>query len=64
MSADQPLPDCIALRVGLAARSLPDIDSRQLLRVLLAAVGEPLTEDKLAGLTVKDLKTAADGALG
>lgn len=64
MSADQPLPDCIALRVGLAARSLPDVDSRQLLRVLLAAVGEPLTEDKLAGLTVKDLKTAADGALG
>jgi len=64
MSADQPLPDCIALRVGLAARHLPDTDSRQLLRVLLAALGEPLTEDKLAGLTVKDLKTAADGALG
>ena len=63
MSADQPLPDCIALRIGLAARSLPDIDSRQLLRVLLAALGEPLTEDKLASLTVKDLKIAADGAL-
>ena len=63
MSADQPLPDCIALRVGLAARLLPDTDSRQLLRVLLAALGEPLTEAKLASLTVKDLKTAADGAL-
>jgi nitrogen fixation protein NifX len=64
MSAVQPLPDCIALRVGLAARHLPDTDSRQLLRVLLAALGEPLTEDKLAGLTVKGLKTAADSALG
>ncbi len=63
MSADQPLPDCIALRVGLAARRLPDTDSCQLLRVLLAALGEPLTEDKLAGLTVKVLKTAAAGAL-
>ena len=64
MSAGQPLPDCIALRVGLAARRLPDTDARQLLRVLFAALGEPLTEDKLAGLTVKDLKTAADSALG
>ena len=64
MSADPPLPDCIALRVGLAARRLPDTDSRQLLRVLLAALGEPLTEDKLAGLTVKGLKTATDGILG
>jgi nitrogen fixation protein NifX len=63
MSAAPPLPDCIALRIGLAARRLPDTDSRQLLRVLLAALGEPLTEDKLASLTVKDLKTAAAGAL-
>jgi len=63
MSANQPLPDCIALRIGLAARCLPDTDSRQLLQVLLAALGEPLTEDRLAGLTVKDLKTAADGTL-
>lgn len=53
---------CVALRVALAARTLPDTSSGQLLRVLLAALDEPLTEAKLAGLTVEDLKTAADGA--
>ncbi|MDG4597475.1 MAG: dinitrogenase iron-molybdenum cofactor N-terminal domain-containing protein [Candidatus Contendobacter sp.] len=58
-----PLSDCIALRVALAARALPDGNPAPLLRALLAALGEPLTEDKLARLTVKDLKTAADGLL-
>lgn len=53
----------IALRVGLAARELPDTDVKQLLFVLLEAVGDPITEAKLAGLKVKDLKTSADGAL-
>ncbi|MCP5197031.1 MAG: dinitrogenase iron-molybdenum cofactor biosynthesis protein [Gammaproteobacteria bacterium] len=57
------LPRCVALRIALAARQLPDTSSGQLLRILLATLGEPLTEAKLAGLTVKDLKMAADGAL-
>ena len=43
MSDASPLPDCLALRIGLAARQLPDTGSRQLLRVLVAVLGEPLT---------------------
>ena len=64
MSAgQQPSPDCVALRIGLAARQLPDVSAAQLIRVLLSTLDEPLTEDKLAGLTVKDFKLAADGFL-
>lgn len=58
-----PLSDCVALRVALAARALPDGHPGLLLKALLAATGEPLTEEKLQALTVKQLKTAADGAL-
>lgn len=63
MSDPGPLPDCLALRIGLAARQLPDTTPGQLLRVLVAVLGEPLTEAKLNSLKVKDLKTGADGAL-
>lgn len=63
MTDASPLPDCLALRIGLAARQLPDTTPGQLLRVLVAVLGEPLTEVKLNGLKVKDLKTGADGAL-
>ena len=58
-----PLPDCLALRIGLAARSLPDTTPGRLLQVLVAVLDEPLTEIKLNGLTVRDLKTGAEGAL-
>jgi nitrogen fixation protein NifX len=57
------LPDCLALRIGLAARALPDTSSAELVRVLVAVLGEPLTEAKLNGLKVKDLRTGANGAL-
>jgi nitrogen fixation protein NifX len=60
---DQALSEDIALRIGLAARSLPDTDPVRLLRVLADAVGLPPTTAKLDGLTVKVLKTAADGEL-
>lgn len=63
MTDANPLPDCVALRIGLAARALPDTSAGQLVRVLIAVLGEPLTEAKLNGLKVKDLKTGADGAL-
>ena len=56
-----PISNEIALRIGLAARELPDTDVARLLRVLADAVGLPPTANKLAGLKVKDLKTAADG---
>jgi nitrogen fixation protein NifX len=58
-----PISDDIALRIGLAARALPDTPPAQLIRVLAEAVGLPPTEDKLARLKVKDLRSAADGEL-
>lgn len=60
MSAS-PITQQIALRIGLAARELPDTDAARLLRVLDDAVGLPPTAKKLEKLTVKDLKSACDG---
>lgn len=57
------LSDDIALRIGLAARALPDTDAARLLKVLADAVGLPPTVAKLDGLSVKQLKNAADGEL-
>jgi nitrogen fixation protein NifX len=51
----------IALRIGLAARELPDTDAARLLKVILDAVGLPPTAEKLSSLTVKTFKKAADG---
>jgi len=62
MSAN-PLSNEIALRIGLAARELPDTDAARLLRVLNDIVGLPPTEKKLSSLKVKDLKSASDGEL-
>jgi nitrogen fixation protein NifX len=59
-----PISDEIALRIGLAARALPDTPPARLIRVLAVAVGLPPTAEKLGALRVKDLKTAADGELG
>jgi nitrogen fixation protein NifX len=58
-----PISEDIALRIGLAARSLPDTPPARLIRVLADAVGLPPTAEKLARLKVKDLKEAADGEL-
>ena len=51
----------IALRIGMAARELPDTDAARMLKVVLDAVGLPPTADKLSKLTVKSFKSAADG---
>lgn len=51
----------IALRIGLAARELPDTDVKRLLSVLADAVGLPPTAKNLSTLTVKSFKAAADG---
>lgn len=61
MSA-QPLSPEIALRIGLAARELPETDVARLLAVLDDAIGLPPTAKKLSSLTVKQLKAAGDGA--
>jgi len=51
----------LALRIGLAARELPDTEPRRLINVLIDCVGLPLTLDKLANIKVKELKSAAEG---
>jgi nitrogen fixation protein NifX len=53
----------VALRIGLAARELPDTDAAGLLRVLAGAIEFPPTPQKLSALTVKSLKDAAGGEL-
>ncbi len=53
-----------ALRIGLAARMLPDVDPERLMHILIDALGMPLTEEKLGGVTVRTLREAGDGALG
>ncbi|QVL51105.1 MAG: dinitrogenase iron-molybdenum cofactor biosynthesis protein [Thiocapsa sp.] len=61
--SNDTLTDDIALRIGLAARTLPDPDPARLIRVLADAVGLPPTATTLETLRVKDLKQAADGEL-
>ena len=59
-----PITKDIALRIGLAARELPDTDAARLLRVLDDAIGLPPSVEKLSGLTVKTLKSADDSEFG
>ena len=54
----QALSRELALRIGLAAKVLPDVDARELLTVLVDRVGTPLTDKKLREITVKNLRTA------
>jgi nitrogen fixation protein NifX len=54
----------VALRVGLAARILPGVNAAELLSVLVERVGLPLTEKKLAGITVTDLRSALNSVDG
>lgn len=61
--ANAPLKKDIALRIGLAARELPDTEAARLLAVLADAVGLPPTAKALSELTPKILKSAADGEL-
>lgn len=58
-----PISDDIALRIALAARTLPDTDAARMARVLDDAIGSPPTLKRLSGLKVKTLKEALDGEL-
>ncbi|HEY8097983.1 MAG TPA: dinitrogenase iron-molybdenum cofactor biosynthesis protein [Methylobacter sp.] len=51
----------LALRIGLAARALPDTDAKRLLSVLTDCIGLPITEEKIVGIHLKTLKTACAG---
>jgi len=55
--------EAIALRIGLAARELPDIELPQLWAVIAETVGLPPTTEALEQLTIKQLMSAADGLL-
>lgn len=57
----QELSPNVALRIGLAARALPETTPKRLIDVLVSHLGLPITEAKLDGLTVKALKQAMDG---
>ena len=46
-----------ALRIALAARTLPDVDLTTLIGILDERLGPPLNLEKLARITVTDLKT-------
>lgn len=51
----------LALRIGLAARALPDTDAKRLLSVLTDCIGLPITEQKIVGIHLNTLKTALAG---
>ena len=61
MSSQDTLSRELALRIGLAARALPDTDAKRLFTVLTHCVGLPLTEEKIGSLNLKTLKTAQEG---
>ena len=50
-----------ALRIALAARELPGVEARALVRALAEKLELPLTETKLAGITVEDLREILAG---
>jgi nitrogen fixation protein NifX len=53
----EPITREIALRIGLAAKVIPDTSPRRLLELLIQKLGLPLTEEKLSHVTVTQLKT-------
>ena len=61
MNGQAQLSRELALRIGLAARALPDTDAKRLLSVLTDCFGVPVTEAKLAGLQLKDFKAGLNG---
>ena len=61
MSSQDTLSRELALRIGLAARALPDTDAKRLFTVLTNCVGLPITEDKIGSINLKTLKTAQEG---
>lgn len=61
MNSQAALSRELALRIGLAARALPDTDAKRLLSVLTDCIGLPITEEKLTGINLNTLKTAKAG---
>ena len=61
MNSQDTLSRELALRIGLAARALPDTDAKRLFKVLTDCVGLPLTEEKISGIKLHAFKTAQSG---
>lgn len=55
------LSNDLALRIGLAAREIPDTDAGRLIHVLTDALNQPLSVKKLGSLKLSQLKLAANG---
>jgi nitrogen fixation protein NifX len=53
-----------ALRIALAGRAMPDVKLGSLVEVLVERLGNPLTVEALARITVTDLKTGLGSADG
>jgi nitrogen fixation protein NifX len=53
----------LALRIGVAARTLPGVALPDLMRVLVESLGLPLTGQKLRTLSVPRLRAGANGVL-
>ena len=51
----------LALRIGLAAKALPDTQPQQLIRILISLLELPLTEKKLESLTLAKYQRALNG---
>ena len=54
------ITDEVALRIGLAARVLPDMDVRLLLEILTNIIGQPLTVGKLAKIRSNRFRASAE----
>lgn len=63
MNSQATLSRELALRIGLAARVLPDTDAKALFAVLQDCVGLPITDTNLSGITLTAFKAASAGAL-
>ncbi|MCC9608406.1 hypothetical protein LOC68_10440 [Blastopirellula sp. JC732] len=63
MTTETALSREVALRVALAARTLKQIEARELVDLLLDMVEAPLTEAKLATITVTGLKNTIAGGV-
>ncbi len=61
MDSQATLSRELALRIGLAARALPDTDAKRLLSVLTDCIGLPITEEKIIGISLETLKTGLAG---
>lgn len=61
MAEVSPMSREVALRLALAARALPDIEVREFVNTVAERLGLPITAEKLAGVTVADIKLWLQG---